>query len=101
MTRLITITAMDLRKEPGSFLDRVDYRNEHFLVKRAGKPKAVIISVSEYELNERRKRVARENYWAMSEDLRKRVARYDPAEVQAAIDAAIQAVRREQRKQKR
>lgn len=38
----ITITASQLRKSPGQFLDRVFYRSESFVVERAGKPMAVI-----------------------------------------------------------
>ena len=38
----ITITATQLRKSPGQFLDRVFYRSESFIVERAGKPMAVI-----------------------------------------------------------
>lgn len=38
----ITITATQLRKSPGQYLDRVFYRGESFVVERAGKPMAVI-----------------------------------------------------------
>lgn len=38
----IIITATDLRKSPGQFLDRVFYRDESFVVERAGKPMAII-----------------------------------------------------------
>jgi hypothetical protein len=41
-TAPITITASQLRKSPGQFLDRVFYRGESFVVERAGKPMAVI-----------------------------------------------------------
>lgn len=41
-TAPITITASELRKSPGQFLDRVFYRGESFVVERAGKPKALI-----------------------------------------------------------
>lgn len=41
-TATITITATELRKSPGQFLDRVFYRGESFVVERAGKPMAII-----------------------------------------------------------
>lgn len=37
-----TITATELRKSPGQYLDRVFYRGERFVVERAGKPMAEI-----------------------------------------------------------
>jgi len=138
---LKTITAMDLRKEPGHFLaaaecfaaccgdecatgvwghpapmtstsaamlrsllrggllDRVDDRQERFLVKRAGKAKAVLISVQDCEQIERHKQAAHKRFWAMTDDIRQRVTQYSPLDVQAAIDEAIQAVRHQNRKQ--
>jgi prevent-host-death family protein len=44
-----TLTALDLRKRLGSILNEVHERKERFIVSRANKPLAVIISVDEYE----------------------------------------------------
>ncbi len=43
------LTALDLRKKLGSILNEVHDRKERFIVSRANKPLAVIISVDEYE----------------------------------------------------
>lgn len=43
------ITAITLRHKLGSVLDQVANRRERFLIKRAGIPAAVLLSVSEYE----------------------------------------------------
>lgn len=48
----ITITATELRKSPGQFLDRVFYRGESFVVERAGKPMAVIGPINDMEAYE-------------------------------------------------
>jgi len=45
-TTPIIITASELRKSPGQFLDRVFYRGESFVVERAGKPMAMIRPVN-------------------------------------------------------
>ena len=48
----ITITATQLRKSPGQFLDRVYYRGESFVVERAGKPMVVIGPINDMEAYE-------------------------------------------------
>ncbi len=53
---------MDFRANPGTILDRVDYRKESFLIERAGKPKAVLIPVSLYQVVEQaRQRIVTAN----------------------------------------
>jgi prevent-host-death family protein len=88
---LKTITAMKLRKESGSLLDLVEYRNERFLVERAGKPKAVLISLQEYAQLERQRQAARAEFWSLTNTLQQRAARYSSEEVQAAINEAVRA----------
>ncbi|MCC7451628.1 MAG: type II toxin-antitoxin system prevent-host-death family antitoxin [Anaerolineae bacterium] len=84
-----TISAMDLRKETGALLDRVDYRGERFIVERSGKPKAVLIPLSEYEQLERQRREARERFWIQTQEIRKAFANEDPQKVEALIQEAI------------
>lgn len=43
------ITALNLRHNLGDILDKVANKRERFLVKRAGIPAAVILSVADYE----------------------------------------------------
>ena len=87
------IPAIEARKRFGELLDKTFYRGESFIVERAGEPKAAIVPVREYEELQRRKKIARERFWEMTETLRKRTSQYDPKEIQAAIDEAIEAVR--------
>lgn len=94
-----TISAMDLRREPGRFLDRVFYRGERFIVERAGEPKAVIVPVREYEQMEQGKQRAREQLTELTEQARTRLAQsgISEEELQTEIDAAITEVRAEKR----
>ena len=43
-----TITMMDLRREPGTILDRMNYRGERFLLTRHGKPVACLVPPAEF-----------------------------------------------------
>ncbi len=44
-----TVTALDLRKKLGSFLNDVSKKGEQVMISRANKPLAVLISLAEYE----------------------------------------------------
>lgn len=90
-----TVSMMELRNQPGTVLDRVFYRNESFIVEKSGEARAAIVPVREYQELQRRKRQARERFFALSDEIKKRTNQYDPQEVQAAIDEAVEAVRRE------
>jgi prevent-host-death family protein len=92
-TGATAITAMDLRREPGKWLDMVDYRNQSFVIQRAGKPKAVIIPFREYEQVRRVRREARERFWAMAQELRAAFKDADPKEVERETAKAIAEVR--------
>jgi len=53
------VTALDLRKKLGSFLNDVSKKGEQVMISRANKPLAVLISLAEYEekvLNKNRER---------------------------------------------
>ncbi len=44
-----TVTALDLRKKLGSFLNDVSKKGEQVMISRANKPLAVLISLADYE----------------------------------------------------
>jgi len=46
MVKLISVT--QLRERVGEYLDRADYSTEAFLVTRAGRGKAILVSAAEY-----------------------------------------------------
>lgn len=41
------LSAMELRTNPGSILDRVDLQNQRFAIQRRGKTKALLVPVSD------------------------------------------------------
>ncbi len=92
-TASIPIPAIEARRRFGELLDKTYYRGESFIVERAGEPKAAIVPVREYQELQRQKKAAKAQFWAMTQKIRKRIAKYDPQEVQAAIDDAIEEVK--------
>ena len=87
------IPMMKLRTQPGSVLDRVFYRGERFIIEKAGEPRAAIVPVREYEEMLRRKAAAKEQFFALSDKIKQRTRQYNPQEVQAAIEEAVEVVR--------
>ena len=90
-----TIDMMTLRSQPGTVVDNVFYRNASIVIQRAGKAKAVIVPLQEYEAILRIKREAKERLFALIDDVQTRTAQYDPDEVKQAIDEAVASVRKE------
>ena len=62
-------------------------------MERAGKPKAVIISVAEYEQVERLRQEAKARLFAQVDEMRAAFAQADPEEAERVITEAIQASR--------
>src|SRR5258708_1982281 len=93
-----TISAMELRKEPGRFLDRVDLRRETFIVERAGKPKAALVPLTDLQEMVRMKAEARQAFFAMTDEIGRNFTKSGLSEKQleALIDTAVTAVRKEQ-----
>lgn len=85
---------MKFRSEPGSVFDRVFYRKETIIIEKSGEPRAVIMPLRDYEDMKRRKEAAKANFFEMVDEIQAKTAQFDPAEMQAAIDEAIEAVRR-------
>ena len=83
-----SISAMDLRSNPGTILDRVDYKQESFVIERAGKPKAVIVPISQYSEMQRIRQDAKKELFDMVNAVQKRASKHDPKKIQAAIDEA-------------
>lgn len=90
-----SISAMDLRRSPGEFLDRVDYRNETFVIEQYGEPKAVLISVREYQQAQQKKSEAKKRLFVMIDSIRQQFADEDPEVIEQEIEAALQESRQQ------
>ncbi|MHB8625524.1 MAG: type II toxin-antitoxin system prevent-host-death family antitoxin [Aggregatilineales bacterium] len=88
---------MKLRQQAGEVVNQTYYRGRSFVVERAGIPVAVIIPPTEYDDLQRMKREARNDFFAMTEQLRERLAQSGATEeeLQAEITEAIAQVRAE------
>lgn len=89
-----SISAMNLRKQPGTILDRVFYRNESFIVERSGEPKAAIVPLAEFEQIKRARAKARKKLFARIDKMRDAFSDKDPKKVEKLISEAIKAAQK-------
>lgn len=84
-----TINALKARQNLGQLLEEVFYKGDQFIIQRAGKSMAVVISPSEYEMYLKQRA---EDMKAFDE-IRKKNKGADLKEVKADVKEAIRAVR--------
>ena len=89
-TPLNTITAMQLRRGSGSLLDRVFFKKESFVVKKAGQARAALVPLDDYQRFERRRQQAKNKFMAMTEQLRPAFADLSPSEIEELVSDAVQ-----------
>ncbi|MEK7550638.1 MAG: type II toxin-antitoxin system Phd/YefM family antitoxin [Patescibacteria group bacterium] len=83
-----SISAMNFRKQPGTYLDQVDLKQMAFIIERAGKPKAVLVSMIQFEQFRKYRQESKDRLFKTIEKIRKNTSKYKQSEVQAAIDEA-------------
>jgi len=88
-----TISAVEARKRLGEILESVYYRGDEVVIERAGKPMAVVIPSSRYEVIERQ----RKRLLDMIEEVHERNKNVPPEVLEREIEQAIQEVRAERR----
>lgn len=86
-----SISAMDLRSNPGTILDRVDYRQESFVIERAGKAKAVLIPVSVYKKIEE----AHQRVFTTNKQIARAFKKESPKKIVKEINKAIAEIRKD------
>lgn len=85
------ITAMNARKNFGQVLNEAAFRGDDFIVERAGKAMAAIVSMEKYEIM----RQSREEARTAAELIKNKMQGADPATTESLIAEAISAVRSE------
>ncbi len=87
-----TIDAVKARQHFGELLDKADYRGESVVVKRAGKLKAAIVSIQDYEFIKQRNE-ARNRILATHRKMRKSFSQLGYKEAQALVNKTVKEVR--------
>lgn len=87
------ISAVEARKRLGELLDKAFYRNESFIVERAGEPKAVIVPMQGWAEMKRLKREAKNELLALNEQLSAAFSDLNEAEAEQLVNEAVKAAR--------
>jgi prevent-host-death family protein len=85
------ISAMEARKNFGQVLNEAAFRGDEFIVERAGKAMAAIVSMEKYEIM----RLSREEARTAADIIKDKMQGADPSSTEALIAEAILAVRSE------
>lgn len=87
----------NVRDRLGEILDEAHYQGNEFVIQRRGKPLAALIPYSRYEQLERRRQEAFRVFheiWEANKD-------FDPEEVAADVEKALEEVREERRRKRK
>ena len=88
---LKTINALKARQNLGQLLEEVFYNGDQFIIQRAGKSMAAVISLPEYEMFLKQ----REKDMTVFDGIREKNKGAKLAEVRADVQEAIEAVRKQ------
>lgn len=92
VTQLLkTINALKARQNLGQLLEEVFYNGDQFIIQRAGKSMAAVISLPEYEMFLKQ----REKDMTVFDGIREKNKGAKLAEVRADVQEAIEAVRKQ------
>ena len=83
------ITAMEARKKFGDMLNAVALKDDKYIIKRAGKPIAAVVSIGELQRMEQSEEDARAEFYASVAEMRKKAKGSKPKEIERAIKEAV------------
>ena len=75
------VSAIQVRQNLGTIMNEVAIRGDSYVIERAGKPMAVLVPLKEYAKLEQ----SRDQFFAMIEDVRKRMKGVPSEKIDAAI----------------
>ena len=81
-----TIGAYEARRRFGQLIEEAFYRRDHFIVERAGRPMAVIVSINDYE---RWQRLAKARFFSMLDAVWGRTEGVPTEEIEKDVDEAL------------
>ena len=88
---LKTINALKARRNLGQLLEEVFYNDDQVIIERAGKPMAVVISPSEFEIYKKQ----RQNDMRIFDEIRNKNKGTELKELEIDIQEAIESVRKQ------
>lgn len=88
-----TLTAIKARQNLGQVLNEAYYRGDEFVVERAGKPIAAIVSIEEFEQWER----SRELFFQSMRQIQEKNRKISPSKIEKDILEAVKSVRSSKR----
>lgn len=87
------LSAMEARKRFGRLLNEVHYRGDEVVMKRAGKPMAVMVSIHSYEQWQAQRQAAIVRLFSLIEENQEHNKGVPFEEIEAAVDEAVREVR--------
>lgn len=84
-----SVTAMEARKNFGNMLNKVALKDDKYIISRAGKPIAAVVSISELERMEQSEEEAREEFYAWVDDMRAKCKGTKPKEIERLVKDAV------------
>ena len=85
-----TVSAMKVRQNLGQIMNEASLRGDDFIIERAGKPVAVLVSMEKYQIMERDREKTRNALGT----IRKKMENAEPEKVEKLIGEGVRAVRK-------
>lgn len=84
-----SITAMEARRNFGNMLNSVALKDDRYIIQRAGKPIAAVVSIGELQRMEQSEEEARAEFYATVGKMRKNAKGTKPKEIERVIKEAV------------